>query len=142
MNSYSLVISLHVVFALLGGGVLVAVPFGARSARRLELELTLVGGGLRPLFLIARAGLGLAFLSGGLLDYLARGAFHEAGWFRLAGLLLLVAVGCQVAAQAALKRGLGGKLSGPAALRRIELWGSASIAAVACIAVLMESKPF
>jgi hypothetical protein len=142
MSSYMLVISLHVVIALLGTGLLVAIPFGARGARRLSLELEVLGAWLRPVFRIGRAGLGLAFLSGALLDYLAGGAFHEAGWFRLAGLLLVVAVSCQLGAQAALKRGLAGKLSAPVALRRIELWGVASISAVAGIAVLMEWKPF
>jgi len=142
MSMYSLVISLHVVAALLGAGLLAAVPFGTGSARRGGLGLDALSAWLTPLFRTARAGLVLAFLSGALLDYLARGAFHRAAWFRLAGLLLLVTAGCQTGAQASLKQGRTGKLSVPVALRRIELFSGASMFAVACIAVLMEWKPF
>jgi len=142
MSLYSLVVSVHVLVALLAVGPLVAIPLGAHSARRLRLGLGALGAWAQQLFRLAGAGMVVAFLSGALLDYIARGAYHYAGWFRLAGLLLAVTAVCQARARAALKQGLAGKLPDAVALRRIELWGSTAISAVAAIAVLMEWKPF
>jgi len=96
----------------------------------------------RPLLLTVRLSLLLAFSSGVLLDFVAHGAFHEALWFRLAGLLVVGTAICLARAGAALSRGLSGGLAAPLALRRIEGWGFTSVIAVACIVVLMEWKPF
>jgi hypothetical protein len=92
--------------------------------------------------LTARLSLLLAFASGALLDFAFHGAFHEAWWFRLSGLLVVLTAVCLARARAALTRGLSGAVTVPAALRRMESWGFTSVIAVACIVVLMEWKPF
>src|SRR6187431_2509481 len=123
----------HVVVAVLGVGSIAALPIAARNA---------LGVWARPLLLTVRLSLLLAFSSGVLLDFVAHGAFHEALWFRLAGLLVVGTAICLARAGAALSRGLSGGLAAPLALRRIEGWGFTSVIAVACIVVLMEWKPF
>jgi|SRR6187431_2706714 len=132
----------HVVVAVLGVGSIAALPIAARNARRAGLAFGALGVWARPLLLTVRLSLLLAFSSGVLLDFVAHGAFHEALWFRLAGLLVVGTAICLARAGAALSRGLSGGLAAPLALRRIEGWGFTSVIAVACIVVLMEWKPF
>jgi hypothetical protein len=132
----------HVVVAVLGVGLIGALPIAVHNARRAGLAPGALAVWAAPFFLTVRLSLFLVFASGALLDFVAHGAFHEALWFRLAGLLVVVTAVCLSRARAALTRGLSGGLAAPLALRRIERWGFTSVIAVACIVVLMEWKPF
>jgi hypothetical protein len=136
------VLAFHVAVAVLGIGLIGALPLGARNARHAGLDLQVLSVWAPPLLLAVRLSLLLAFASGALLDFLAHGAWHEALWFRLAGLLVVVTAICLARARVALTRGLAGGLTASLALRRIERWGFTSMIAVACVVLLMECKPF
>ena len=142
MNPVMFTLSLHVLVAVLGVGTIGALPLSVRSARRGGLSLSALAAWALPLLLTARLSLFLGFASGALLDFVAHGPFHEAGWFRLSGLLVVLTAVCLGRGRAALKRGLSGSLAAPVALRRLESWGFTSVAAVACIVLLMVWKPF
>jgi hypothetical protein len=135
-------LSLHVLVAVLGVGSIGAFPLCVRSARRGGLALSALAAWALPLLRTARVSLFLGLVSGALLDFVAHGPFHEAWWFRLSGLLVVVTAVCLGRGKVALTRGLSGSLAAPIALRRIESWGFTSVAAVACIVLLMVWKPF
>jgi hypothetical protein len=138
---YAVAVSAHVVIAIVGLGVFGAVPIGAATTRRAGLGLVALEGWVKPLFLCTRISLLLLLLTGALLDFVAKGAFHDAFWFRLSVALLVVAAIGQALARGTLRRGLAGQIEESRALFRIERLGFTSAAAVACIAVLMEIKP-
>ena len=142
MSLGTFALSFHVVVAVLGVGLIGALPIAVRSARRAGVAPGALAVWAVPLLLAVRLSLLLAFSSGALLNFVAGGAFREALWFRLAALLVVVTAICLARARAALTRGLSGALAAPLALRRIERWGFTSVIAVACIVVLMEWKPF
>lgn len=142
MNLVLFTLSLHVLVAVLGVGTIAALPLSVRSARRAGLALDALAAWALPLLLMARVSLLLGLLSGALLDFVAHGPFHEAWWFRLSGLLVVVTALCLGRGRAALIRGLSGGLTAKVALRRIESWGFTSVITVACIVLLMVWKPF
>ena len=142
MTLYAVAVSAHVVIAIVGLGVIGAVPIGAATTRRKGLDLVALEAWVKPLLLCTRISLLLLFLTGALLDFVAQGAFHGAVWFRLSVALLVLAGVGQGLARGTLRRGLAGQIEASRALRRIERLGFTSAAAVACIAVLMEIKPF
>jgi len=142
MSLFMFGLSFHVIVAVLGVGLIGALPIGARIARQGGLGLGAFGAWAPPLLLAVRVSLALAFLSGASLDFIAHGAFHAAWWFRLAGLLVIVTALCLARARATLTRGLAGALEARLALRGFERWGFTSVIAVACIVLLMELKPF
>jgi len=142
MTFAAFALSVHVLVAVLGVGLIGALPLAARSARHAGLAFGSLGVWVPSLLLAVRVSLFLAFSSGALLDFVAEGAYHEAIWFRLAGLLLVATAIFLARARAALTLGLSGGLPAPVALQRIERWGFTSVIAVACIVVLMEWKPF
>lgn len=142
MNWAMFTLSVHVLIAVLGIGVIGAVPIAVRSARLASLAPDALAVSLRPLLRAARISLLLAFASGGAVDFAFGGAFHRASWFRLAGLLVVVTALCLARAGVALTRAVSGGLATGLALRRLELWGFTSAIAVACIVVLMEWRPF
>jgi hypothetical protein len=139
---YAAAVSAHVVIAIVGLGVIGAVPIGAATTRRAGLGLVALQAWVKPLLLCTRISLLLLFLTGALLDFVAQGAFHDTVWFRLSVALLVVAGIGQGLARGTLRRGLAGQIEEARALRRIQRLGFTSAAAVACIAVLMETKPF
>ena len=142
MNVAMLALLFHVIVAVLGVGLVGALPIAARKARHAGLGLSALAVYVPPLALTVRLSLFLAFSSGDLLYFAAHGEFLEAWWFRLSVLLVVVTALCLARANAALTRGLSGEFDAPAVLRRIERWGFTSAIAVACIVVLMEWKPF
>jgi len=142
MNLAMLALGLHVLVAVLGIGLIGALPLGAWATRRGGLAMSALSVWALPLLLTARISLLLAFVSGAALDFVSGGPFHHALWFRLATLLVVATAICLARARAALTRALSGGLAAPVALRRIEYWGFASVLAVACVVLLMEWKPF
>jgi len=142
MNWVVLALSVHVLIAVLGIGVIGALPIAARSARRGRLSLDALAAWALPLMFTARISLLLAVVSGVVLDFVFGGAFHHALWFRLAAVLVVVTAICLARARATLARATTGGLTEGVAFRRIEYFGFTSVLAVACIVVLMEWKPF
>ena len=84
MSGYLMARIVHVVVAVMGAGLVFAVALVAREDQRLP------PAGLPTLVRGAQAALGLLMLSGIAMGVLFGGALHEAVWFRLAGLLLVV----------------------------------------------------
>lgn len=134
MNAYLILLSLHVVAAILGVGQLgsatVLASFGANTP-------------VRPLQVVLRfviVSLGLMLLSGVGLEALAHGGHSETGWFRLSFALLLLVGFLHSRARRWLQT--IGDPANPAVIRRVSrlLW--IMCAGVAVIAFLMEAKPF
>lgn len=141
MNLFAVAMALHILVAVMGVGLLGAIPLGARFARRAGVELSALAQWLKPLFRVVRVSLVLAVVTGVALEYAAGGVFHESLWFRASFALLVMAGVGQARSLSGLRRGLDGTLDRLRALKRIEYWGWTSAFAVSCIAVLMELKP-
>jgi len=137
MSLYAAVISLHVIVAVVGIGLLGAVPLVAAYGGRAGLAPSATAGLLESLLRYTRWSLATMALTGGLLDYAAGGGFHSSGWFRASVALFLLLAVMQARARAALRKGLA---SGT--FRRVERWGWTMCATVVLIVVLMEIKPF
>jgi hypothetical protein len=142
MSAYGLLIALHVVVAVVGIGMLGAIPLGAHVARRAGFDLVAFAPWYAPLFGITRASLVVMLLTGLALDAITRGIHHERGWFQAACVLWLVIGFFQGRARVALRRGLSGQLDRVRALVRVEVFGWLTSAVVVAIAVLMKLKPF
>lgn len=142
MSLYAAAISIHIMVAVLGIGVVGAIPFAARLARRngagLSTNATLLDTLLRPM----RWSLAAMLVTGCLLDYAASGAFHSTAWFRLSVVLFVFLGFSYGRTRAVLRTGLAGDGAGEAALRRVERWGWIMCGTAALMAVLMEVKPF
>jgi hypothetical protein len=138
---YMVAIAVHVVVAVLGIGLVGAVPLTARIVRRASGTLA---GGTSVLGAILRAlqvAFGAMVLTGVLLDVSAAGAFHRTTWFKASIVVLLVIGFSHARARAALRRGLAPGGSQATALDEVERWGWAMCAAVAVITLLMQVKP-
>jgi hypothetical protein len=141
MTLYTVAVALHVVFAVLGVGMVGAVPLTARFARNGAGTLS---GSARTLTALLRA-IQRAFLAmlvtGVVLDVSVAGAFHRTTWFKASVAVLLVVGVSHARARAALRRGFAEGGSQELALGHVERWGWAMCAAVAVITVLMQIKP-
>jgi hypothetical protein len=138
MAPYTVVVAIHVLVAVVGVGLIGAIPIAARVARRAADAGFARRALFDVLFRCTRVSLATMVLTGGFLDFSAGGAFHSRVWFRASVALLVVAVFALVRARAALHE----PSMTDAALRQVERWGWASCATVALMAVLMEVKPF
>jgi len=137
MSTYVLARLLHVICAVLGGGLVVAVAIVASRAKA-EASLTSL---LARLTRWASIGLAATFLTGIGVDVATGGALHGRGWFRLAGISMLI---CG-ALLGVVRRRVGRALSGAAeasALGPVPGLAWAASAVVAWITVLMELRPF
>lgn len=114
MSSYSLVVALHVIVAVLGLAPIVNVAFTGERTRAL---------------LLSRAAFGLLLITGITADVLVSGAWHQTVWFRASGALLLVSFGVMVAM---------GRAKTPDAAR---LFARVECGVIAMIVALMELKP-
>jgi hypothetical protein len=133
MTTFALVRLVHVICAVLGGGLVagVAVALGRSTEGPLLVRLTRW----------ASVGLGATFLTGVALDFAIGGTLHERWWFRIAGLSMLVAG----ALLGVVRRRVTQVASGAA--DRATLRPAAWLAYAACgvvvwITVLMELQPF
>lgn len=142
MSSYGILIALHVVVAVVGIGMLGAIPLGAHVARRAGFELRAFAPWYAPLFGITRASLLIMLLTGLALDAVVSGIHHERGWFQAAFALWFVVGFFQGRARVSLRRGLAGKLDRARTLFRVEVFGWLTSVVVVVIAVLMKLKPF
>jgi len=142
MSGYSVAVSIHVLFAVIGTGLLGAIPLLARAARTSHTPLSVLETTLRPVFLFTQIALGLTFLSGAVMDFLTHGALHDQGWFRLGALAIVVAGIARARAKTLLKRGGASKPDPQPVIRGIEGWGAVACFAIAAATVVMELKPF
>jgi uncharacterized membrane protein len=142
MSAYTLLISLHVVVAILGIGQVGAIAVATSTARRNELPLGALATWIRPLLFGVRTSLPIMFVTGAILDATAGGAHHDWWWFRLSALLLVVTFVINTRARAALSKGLQNDGAAAPAISRIERAGWSMCGTVALITVLMQAKPF
>lgn len=142
MSAYTLLISLHVVVAILGIGQVGALAVATSTARRSGVPFATLATWIRPLLFGVRVSLPVMFVTGAILDVSAGGAHHEWWWFRLSALLLVVTFVVNARARAALTKGLETEGGGAAALGRVQRASWSMCAAVAAITVLMQAKPF
>lgn len=141
MTLYTVAIALHVVVAILGIGLVGAVPLTARLARQPLCTMT---GSERVLGALLR-GTQLGFvamaLTGVLLDVSVGGAFHRTTWFKASIAVLLFTGFSHTRARAALRKGFAPGGGREVALSQVERWGWTMCAAVALITLLMQIKP-
>jgi hypothetical protein len=138
---YFVTLALHVIVAVLGVGLLTAIPVTAASARRAKLALSSVDV-LDRFFRYTQWSLAGMLVTGACIELSTGGAFHGTTWFR-GSFALLVFVGFSHArARAAFRRGLASGADPAETLRRVERWGWVMCATVTAIVVLMELKPF
>jgi hypothetical protein len=133
---YTAATVVHVLVAVLGIGLVGAIPIVARVARRSPEALGPSGTVVGTLARVVQVGLLIMFLTGVLIDVSAAGAFHGAGWFRISVALLVVVAVAMNRTRAALRRGLAPH----EALVRVERWGWAAFVAVAVVTLLMRTK--
>lgn len=139
MNLYPILLSAHVVTAILGLGQIVGTAIVASST---PTNAPVAPGTLTALRRLGRGtggALAIMLLSGVLLEYTGGGAFHTMLWYR-ASFLLLIALG---ALQGWIRRTLRKVEREPdgRALRGVVRLSGVMCAVVAVVAILMETKP-
>ena len=139
---YVFAIAVHVVVAVVGIGLVGAVPLIARLGRQATDSLAETERILGALLRAMQIGFVVMVLTGVLLDVSAGGAFHRTGWFQASLVLLAVNGLAHARARRALGRGRTPGESRTLALRRIERWGWTMCVVVVSITVLMQIKPF
>ena|SRR5258706_7425273 len=87
---YALAISIHIVTAILGLGQIAGIAIVTSSTSVQAPAATGTWTALQRLVRGSRWSLVIMLLSGVLLEYASGGAFHDAWWFRLSFLSLLV----------------------------------------------------
>jgi hypothetical protein len=138
---YLVAIAVHVVVAVIGIGLVGAIPLTARFARQAASAVAGSETLLSTLLRATQIGFFLMVLTGVLLDVSVGGAFHRTGWF-MASVGVLPFIGISHArARRALGKGFSTGGSPDVALRRVEHWGWIMCAAVALVTVLMQVKP-
>ena len=137
MTLYPVAVSIHVVTAILGLGQVAGIAILASSA---QTEAPVAPATWTALGRLTRGttwSLALMLLSGALIDYSVGGGYHEAWWFRLS-FVLLVVLG---AINGRTRRALRKRESTPP-LQRIARGAWSMCAIIAVVAVLMEVKPW
>jgi len=137
MTLYPIALSIHVVTAILGLGQVAGIAILASSAQTEATAPSTTWTALRRLTRGTTWSLALMLLSGALIDYSVGGGYHEAWWFRLS-FVLLVVLG---AINGRTRRALRKRESTPP-LQRIARGAWSMCAIIAVVAVLMEVKPW
>jgi len=135
VNLHRMLLSLHVVIAILGLGQLGAIVLTARIARRTGETAP----GLARMLSTTQISSVAMLSTGVLLEVVAATGYHRGLWFRASGVLLLLALFSQARARVALRRA-GQGASRAQALADVERWSLTACGLVATIAVLMEIK--
>jgi hypothetical protein len=133
MTTYSIVLSIHVITAILGLGQLAAVTVLTTSGSSLQLL---------PLQRIMRLviwSIAVMLVTGCILAGLVRGAFEQAWWLRLSLILFFLLGFLHSRVRRALRT--AGPVLDPDLMRRVNrlLW--AMCLCVAAITYLMQAKP-
>jgi hypothetical protein len=127
---YTPLLVVHVVIAVLGVGSLASVAVLAASGRTQLLT------SIPPLLRYSAISLGAMLITGILLDIAARGALHQAWWFRGSAVLLIATGALHGMARRTIRH------SGDGSLRRLARIAYGMCGLVAAITILMEVKPF
>jgi hypothetical protein len=140
MTLYALLLSLHVIAAILGLGQVTAT---AVLASELAFRPSIGPETWRHLQLLVRGtsvGLVVMMVTGVLIEWSLDGPYHETWWFRLSFLELLVLVALHARTRATLrKRDLLGEQNTIRGIAR-RAWVMSVL--IAAVTVLMELKPF
>jgi hypothetical protein len=139
VNIRVVLLSLHVVIAILGLGQLGAIAVAAGSARRMRDAAPELASTLARSLRTTQISSLVMLSTGALLEVVAATGYHRAVWFRASGVLLLLALFAQARARVALRR-LGQSATRSEALADVQRWCLTACALVATIAVLMEVK--
>lgn len=134
MTPYSLILSLHVVTAVLGLGPLAAILVLTPQVASFEARL------LQRIMRVVIASLGLMLITGVALVALVHGAFGETWWLRLS-VLLFFGLGFLHSRIRRTTRG-NAPLLGPEQLRRVNRICWIMCVDVAAIVYLMAAKPW
>ncbi len=138
MNVYAILLSAHVITAILGMGQIAGTAIVASSstptppATPIAPEVLTI---LRRLGLGTSIAIALMMLTGALLEYSVGGAFHTSAWFRVSFVLAIV-LG---ALQGVIRRWL--RTGDAPALRRVRGVSAVMCVTVALVTILMELKP-
>jgi hypothetical protein len=144
---YAVAVAIHVLVAVLGVGLVGAIPIAARIARRGAAAVSAAGQArsVEPILAVLLLATQLAFLvmviTGVLLDVAMAGAFHRTAWFQVSIAVLLVVGLSHARARAALRSARAPDGPRDAALGRVERWGIVMCVGVATLALLMQVKP-
>ena len=143
---YAVAVAIHVLVAVLGVGLVGAIPITARIARRSAAAVSAAGEArsVEPILAVLLLATQLAFLvmviTGVLVDVAMAGAFHRTAWFQVSIAVLLV-VGLSHARARSALRNARREGARDAALGRVERWGIVMCVGVATVALLMQVKP-
>ena len=143
MTLYPVVLSLHVVTAVLGVGPIAALSIIATStlaAARDEPAPASAQASLNRLARWSQWSLVVMLLSGALIDYAVGGGLEDTLWFRASFALLLATGFVHSRIGRALRKARESALPAEA-LRRIARHGWTMCGLIAVIVVLMEVKP-
>ena len=134
MTTYSLVLSLHVITAVLGLGPLAGVTVMTASGTSLQL------GPLQRIMRLVIWSLLVMLVTGATLAGLVHGAFERSWWLRISVLLFFLLGFLHGRVRRVLRE--GATALDPAAIRRLNriLWGMCGCVAV--ITYLMQTKPW
>lgn len=139
MSLYAVSIAVHVLVAVVGVGLVGAVPIAARLLRGAAGS-----GGERLLGVLLRStqlALAAMAVTGVLLDLSVAGAFHQAAWFRVSVLVFLGVGFALTRARATLRKARASGHLQDEALARVERWGLVMCVGVALITLLMQIRP-
>ena len=135
MSVLGLALSLHVIVAILGCGLVSGLLIVALNMDGSEPAATWVA--LDRIRRTVGVSLGVVLASGVLLEYLAGGPFHGTIWFRTSFFLLLVVGALNGVAGRAIRKKTAA--TAPAVVRLVR---AAASAMCAVVATLMELKPW
>jgi hypothetical protein len=140
MTVYAILLSAHVVTAILGVGQIAGTAIVARSTptNGPVPSGTLIA--LRRLGLGTTGALVMMMLSGALLEYACGGAFHTTSWFRVSFVLALVLGALQGGIRRILRK--VERAPDSRALRGVVQLSGVMCAVVAVVSILMELKPW
>lgn len=136
MTAYACTRLVHVVVAVLGIGSVTAGAILARPSNGLPPTA------LRSLIRLAGVSLLLMFVSGGMLDHFAAGAWHHVTWFRLAAVATVASGIALGIARRIIGQAIAGKADADRAVQRARgaMW--VAFALVTLVVILMVRKPF
>ncbi len=136
MTTYGVIRLVHVLWAVLGSGLLLATALVSRRGNHARPEQLLVLSRWSSIGLLAMLGPGVA------MNVIADGAFGKMRWFQLSGLSLIVTGAVVGLGRRRLRQWSEGAADAAKARSYVERSAWAACALVAWITVLMELRPF
>jgi hypothetical protein len=141
MTLYQSARLLHVLIAILGVGQVVAMAVVASAARSEATAPPWACRALRRLAQWNTASLSLMLITAGVMEYATGGGYHQALWFRVAFLLLLLLGFLQGRTRSALRKADRARSLTSGTLLQVQRSSLTMCAVIGVIVVLMELKP-